>query len=102
MAEANRGWGLQEESSLWVSRWAKRQFLASGFFRSMYSFQECEVLESSYHHWTTVMVVSAVVSVCCTAMCFIGPYGLSCPGQKRFLGPIPDPQEVPDLGEKGR
>ncbi|CAH8549973.1 unnamed protein product [Dicrocoelium dendriticum] len=88
MAEANRGWGLQEESSLWVSRWAKRQFLASGFFRSMYSFQECEVLESSYHHWTTVMVVS--------------PYGLSCPGQKRFLGPIPDPQEVPDLGEKGR
>ncbi|CAH8620752.1 unnamed protein product [Dicrocoelium dendriticum] len=44
MAEANRGCGLHEESSLWVSR-------------SMYSFQVCEVLESSYHHWTTVLVI---------------------------------------------
>ncbi|CAH8650319.1 unnamed protein product [Dicrocoelium dendriticum] len=63
MAEANRGCGLHEESSLWVSRWAKRQFLASGFFRSMYSFQVCEVLESSYHHWTTVLVVLIGCSV---------------------------------------
>ncbi|CAH8510250.1 unnamed protein product [Dicrocoelium dendriticum] len=50
MAEANRGCGLHEESSLWVSR-------------SMYSFQVCEVLESSYHHWTTVLVVLIGCSV---------------------------------------
>ncbi|CAH8542545.1 unnamed protein product [Dicrocoelium dendriticum] len=81
-------------TSLCVQLWGK----------VMCTFRECEDIVPSYPPWTTVVVVNAVESLWFTAVLHVGPCRFFCLSQANtlYLSPIPNPQEVPDLQEKGK